>query len=242
MRCISPVLVLRSVVLASVLMVAACGSDGPDDAAPSTSVEADGDSATTEATPDDTSDDSAAPDTTTIADDTTTTTEAQAEPSEDEVGDLCAAYLQSITIGTVDEGIAGLTEILGADAPSGVQDALDTLRDPDGDIEGFFAAQNSLDGYVLPICRGRFSTSIVPAADNAAAAEAFVTAVRDGDLAAAEKLAPTNVIVGFDWNGFPGATWDVDAAIGTVTMLLEPTVTVFCQLNNGAIEACVFGE
>ncbi len=243
MQRISPVLFFRSAALAAVLVLSACGSDA-EDAAPTTVSETDNTSGTTTST-----DETIAETTTTESavttvsiDDETTTTALAAEEPEDEIGILCSAYLQSISFGTVDEGLDTLTSILGPDAPSGVQGALETLRNPNGDVEGFFAAQNSIDGYVLPICRDRFSSAIVPAADDAAAADGFLAAVRDGDLAAAERLAPTNVIVGFDWNGFPDATSDFSADNSTVTMLLEPTVTVFCQLAGGAVEFCAFGE
>ncbi len=229
--------------LASVLVIAACGSSSDNAAETTLDTQTDEGAATTETPDDGEQPDTTEPAVTTVAvDDDSTTTEAPAEAPEDEVGVLCAAYLDSISFGTVDQGLETLKQILGADAPGGVQAALDTLQNPDGDIEGFFAAQNSLDGYVLPICRDLFSASIVPAADDAAAADAFVAAVRDGDLAAAQRLAPTNVIVSFDWNGFPDATSDFSADNGTVSMLLEPTVTVFCQIANGAVEACAFGE
>lgn len=243
MHRISPVLFFRSVALASALALSACGSDAEDTALSTT--EADSASETTassSAPSEDASTTEPAVTTVAIEDDTTTTTAPAPEEPDDEIGNLCSAYLQSISFGTVDEGLETLSTILGPDAPSGVQTALETLRNPNGDIEGFFAAQNSIDGYVLPICRDRFSSAIVPAADDDAAASAFLVAVRDGDLAAAERLAPTNVIVGFDWNGFPDATADFSADNSTMTMLLEPTVTVFCQLAGGAVEFCAFGE
>lgn len=247
MQSISPVFVFRSVAMSSVLLLAACGSSA-DDAAETTTPDtvADEAPATTDAPADEVTEADTAttePAVTTIAvSDETTTSEEPIEEPEDEVGLLCSAYLDSISFSTVDEGLATLTELLGPDAPSGVQAALDTLRNPSGDIEGYFAAQNSLDGYVLPICRERFAAAIVPAVDDAAAADGFLAAVRDGDLAGAERLAPTNVIVSFDWNGFPDATSEFSADNSTVTMLLEPTVTVFCQIADGAVEACAFGE
>ncbi len=249
MRRISPVLVFRSVALATVWTLAGCGSSAEDATPPSTTAAADDTEATsttdstdnngtTEVSTDVTTDEPVDAE----AEADTTTTEAGGEEPDDEVGLVCSAYLDSISFGTIDQGVAALTELLGPDAPSGVQEALDTLRNPDGDIEGYFAAQNSIDGYVLPICRDRFAAAIVPAADDAAAADQFVAAVRDGDLASAGRLAPTNVIVSFDWNGFPDATSQFSADNSTVTMLLEPTVTVFCQMAGGAVEACAFGE
>ncbi len=161
---------------------------------------------------------------------------------ESDVGTTCAAYLASITPSTYDQGLAELAAILGPDAPSGIQAAFATLQNPDNDVEAFFAAQNSIDGYVLPICEGRFRSTIVPEADNATAADAFVGALRDGDRGRAERLAPTNVIVQFDWTGYPEATADFDADNSTLSLVLEPTVTVFCQLDGGAVEFCAFGE
>lgn len=252
MQSISPVFVFRSTALACVLLLAACGSSA-DEAADTTTVDTTAeDTTTTTATVEadaDAPEDEAEPTATTESDvttvaisDDTTTTEMPTEEPDDDIGILCSAYLDSINFSTVDQGLDDLTELLGADAPSGVQAALETLQNPNGDIEGFFAAQNTVDGYVLPICRERFAAAIVPADDDAAAADAFVASVRDGDLAAAERLAPTNVIIGFDWNGFPDATSEFSADNSTVTMLLEPTVTVFCQIADGAIEACAFGE
>lgn len=244
MQCISPVFVFRSAALASALLLAACGSDAQDDAAPTTTADTSADDATATTEGADAPEDNAESVTTdsAVTTDETTTTEAPAEEPDDDVARLCTAYLDSITFGTVDIGLEALVEIMGPDAPSGVQGALDTLAHPEGDIEGFFAAQNSVDGYILPICRDRFAASIVPAADDAAAADEFVAAIRDGDLVGAEMLAPTNVITSFDWNGFPDATWNFDADNSTVSMLLEPTVTVFCQIADAAIEACAFGE
>lgn len=247
MQCISPVFVFRSAALSSALLLAACGSDAPDDAAPTTTVETSADDSTATTDGADAPEDNAEPVTTeaavtTVAVEEDTTTEVSIEEPNDDVARVCNAYLDSITFGTVDIGLEALIEIMGPDAPSGVQSALDTLANPEGDIEGFFAAQNSVDGYILPICRDRFAATIVPAADDAAAADEFVAAIRDGDLAGAEMLAPTNVITSFDWNGFPDATWNFDADNGTVSMLLEPTVTVFCQISGAAIEACAFGE
>ena len=255
MQRISPVLVFCTAALAAGLALSACSDDG-DEATSSSTVAAeeaatttlaDDDTATTESSSAESSDAEASTDESTTTapstdDEDTATTEAPAEEPADEVGALCDAYLESISIDTAEEGLATLTEILGPDAPSGVQLALETLRDPAGDIEGFFAAQNSVDGYVLPICRDRFSRSIVPAADDAAAADSFLAAVRDGDVAGAEQLAPTNVIVSFDWNGFPDATSEFSVDNSTMTMVLEPTVTVFCQIDNGAVEFCAFGE
>ena len=248
MHGISPVLVFRSVAFASLLGLASCGTSAEETAPTTETTNAADTSATTEPADDDNSEETSAPDTsepdiTTVSvEPDSTTTEATREEPTDEVALVCSAYLDSISFGTLDEGLDALQDILGSDAPSGVQEALETLQNPDGDIEGFFAAQNSVDSYVLPICRDRFAASIVPAADDAAAAEAFVASIRDGDLAAAEMLAPSNVIVSFDWNGFPDATSEFSADNSTVTMLLEPTVTVFCQIADGAIEACAFGE
>jgi len=245
MQRISPVSFLRTVALASVFVLPACGSDS-DRAAPATVTEGDisaTTTATTEAAVAEPVSETTQQEVTTVAVDEETTTSAELiEEPDDEIGILCSAYLQSISFGTVDEGLATLTDLLGDEAPIGVQAALETLENPAGDIEGFFAAQNSIDGYVLPICRDRFTGAIVPAADDTAAADAFLAAVRDGDLAAAERLAPTNVLVGFDWNGFPDATSEFDADNGTATLFLEPTVAVFCQIAGGAVEFCAFGE
>ncbi len=178
---------------------------------------------------------------TTATTDTTTDTTSGEEP-DDEVGALCSAFLASVTPGTYEQGFAELASILGADAPVGVQEALDTLQDPGDDVEAFFRARNSIDGYVLPICEQRFRSSIVPEADNPTAATAFIDALRNGDRSSAERLAPTNIVVQFDWSGYPEMTANADPDNATLSMVLEPTVTVFCQLDGGSIEFCAFGE
>lgn len=248
---ISPVAFFRACAVACALVMAGCSSG--DDAASSTTTAADSAvtttspaAATTDAPePTDNAEQAGTTDqeiTTVAVDDDSGSDNEASEESDDEIRVVCAAYLDSISFGTVDEGLTVLTDILGADAPPGVQDALGILRDPEGDIEGFFAAQSTVDGYVLPICREQFTAAIVPAATDAEAASAFLAAVRDGDLAAAERLAPVNIIVSFDWNGFPDAIADFNPDESAVTMLLEPTVTVLCQLADGAVETCAFGE
>lgn len=231
-------------VLFLLLGLAACG--GSDEAATTTGPETTVEASTTENS--DTTDtteagDAAGTTDTTESSDTTApeTTEAGEEPSDD-VTTTCAAYIASITPSTYDQGLAELAAILGPDAPSGIQDAFNTLQNPNNDVEAFFAAQNSIDGYVLPICEGRFRSTIVPEADNAIAADAFVSAVRSGDRGGAERLAPTNVVVQFDWAGYPETTANFEADNSTLSLVLEPTVTVFCQLDGGAVEFCAFGE
>ncbi len=230
-------------VLVFLLVLAACSSDDESADAPGASettvtTAAAETSTTGPATAD-------ADETTTTADETSTSETTEGEPQEepdDEVGLLCSSYLASITPPSFGEGLVDLAELLGDDAPPGVLDAIDTLQEPNDDIEAFFAAQNTIDGYVLPICRERFSSAIVPAADNATAADEFLAAVRSGDRSSAERLAPDNVIVLFDWDGYPDATGDFSPDNSTFSMLLEPTVTVFCQLDGGAVEFCAFGE
>lgn len=248
MRCTTPVLVFRSLALASMLALAACGDDA-DDAAPTTTQDAE--TTTTEVVD---VDGDTSTETTAAAETTTTTTEAEAETTTettaasddeepiDDVAALCSAYLESLTPAGFDSGLDALAELLGDDAPSGVLGAIDTLQDPDNDIEAFFSARNSIDGYVLPICDERFRSGIVPEADNATAAAAFIDALRDGDRTGAERIAPTNVVVQFDWVGYPEIQANVDDDNATINMILEPTVTAFCQLDAGAIEFCAFGE
>lgn len=180
--------------------------------------------------------------TTTEASEEEPVTSSTAETTEDDVEQLCTAYLDSINPTTFDQGLAGLAAVLGSDAPSGVLGAIDTLQNPADDVEAFFAARNSIDNYVLPVCEQRFRSSITPRADDAAAADAFIAAVRNGDRNAGEGLAPTNVVVQFDWAGYPESTADFNSDNSTLTMVLEPTVSVFCQLSGGAVEFCAFSE
>lgn len=233
MHRIAPVLVLLLVGVASCSSdpdeslatsePAAISSDTTDSTVPSTS---------TIETADTSNDDSAS----------TSSETAPSDGSDVEIELLCASYLASITPPRFGDGLAGLAEVLGDDAPAGVLDAIDTLSNPEGDIEAFFTAQNTIDVYVLPICRVGFSSKIVPAGDDATAAELFLTAVKSGDRAGAERLAPDNVVAPFDWGGYPDATSDFSADNSTFTMLLEPTVTVFCQVDAGVIEFCAFSE
>lgn len=236
MRRIAPVLVF-------LIALAGCSSD--DD--PATAAEVSEPTTTADAAPTtgDVTPTTTAATATTAADTTTvpdTTETAPQEAPDNEISLLCSSYLASITPGTFDEGTADLAELLGADAPAGVLDAIDTLKDPNNDIEAFFTAQNTINGYVLPICRARFSSTIEPAADDASAADQFLTAVIVGDRAGAERVAPDNVVVQFDWRGYPDATSNFSPDNSTFSMLLEPTVTVFCQVDGGAIEFCAFGE
>ena len=246
MRSLLPM--FRYALITVAILVASGCSSSDDDATATTTAEAsttvadDDEGATTEP---------AAETTTTVADDTessetTETTEDATDTStdstDDEVGVLCSAYLESLLPAGFDSGLSTLAEVLGDDAPPGVLDAIDTLQNPDNDIEAFFSARNSIDGYVLPVCNDRFRSGIVPAVDNTAAAETFVDALRTGDRTVAERLAPTNVVVQFDWSGYPDLAADVADDATTMSMILEPTVTVFCQLDGGAVEFCAFGE
>lgn len=241
MRRMSPVSILWVALIAVIAVGCSSDSESTTTTVAQTDTTASQEAAeTTQATPETTAGEA----TVGGSDATDTTVEPVSDPAADnaEVIAVCDAYVESISFGTIESGLDKLIGILGPDAPPGVQSALDTLVEPEGDIEGYFQAQNTVDGYVLPICRDRFSASIVPASDDAAAADQFLGAIRDGDRPAAERLAPTNVIVSFDWNGFPDATADFSPDNSTVSMLLEPTVTVFCQLSAGAVESCSFGE
>lgn len=230
--------------LVMLLLLAGC-ANGDDIAATTSTVVSDTDvPETTASSIDDTTEptEDAPPTEETTTTDTAEPDTTEAGQSLDEIGLLCTAYLDSISPSSFDQGLSGLAELLGDDAPSGVLGAIDTLQNPDNDVEAFFQAKNSIDSYVLPICEQRFRSGIIPLADDASAADAFVNAVRDGDRASAEGLAPTNVIVQFDWAGYPQTTADFNSDNSTLSLVLEPTVTVFCQLAGGAVEFCAFGE
>lgn len=238
---------IASLLIAALLVVACSNSD---EAATTTTTGTVADSGSAAVTTEPSGLGSEATDTGQPGRDEPTTTEPSGEepiPTEstepiEGVEPLCSAYLDSITPSTVDAGLAELVSILGDDAPSGVLSALDTLQNPGDDVEAFFQARNSIDTYVLPVCQSIFRRGITPRPDNASAAGVFVAAVTDGDRAAAESVAPTNVIVQFDWEGYPLTTSDYNADNFTLTMELEPTVSVFCQLASGAIEFCAFSE
>lgn len=239
MRRIAPLLV-------ALLILVACG-DSDEEASP-TSTTIDSTEVDVETTDSQGVDTGSAEDPGTTVQPTTTeaaTPESEttaAPPTENEVALLCSAYLDVLVPSRFDQGLAGLSELLGEDAPAGVLDAIDVLQDAENDVESFFRARNSIDGYVLPVCEQQFTSAVTPLADDATAADTFVAAVRDGDRLAAEGLAPTNVIVQFDWVGYPQLTADFEPDNTTLSMVLEPTVTVFCQLAGGAIEFCAFGE
>lgn len=240
---------IAPVVVFALLLAACGGSDGETEAGLTTTTA----ETTTQAPPVDDTDDS--------VDDTTTTTTTEVEASStetppsteaagdgeaagDEIATLCDAYLRSINPSTLEAGLDEMAAVLGPDAPPGVQAAIEVLTgsEPAG-IEEFFAARDSIDGYVLPVCRDRFAVGLEAAADSGLASQLFYEAVKSGDLAAAERLAPDNVVVQFDWDGYPTASTspysDVDGSFG---MVLEPTVTVFCRAASGLIESCAFGE
>lgn len=226
-----------------VILAAACsggGSDGDNTALETAPV-----TATTLATTStaDSTTTSAADTTTTTGDvpDETTTTEPATEV--DELAAVCGAYLQTLSPREVDAGFSSLEALFGTDAPAAVQDALAILRSGAGDIEDFYGARDSLDSYVLPICDARFRANLQPAASTEEAATAFFDAIVSGDRAAAERVAPTNIITSFDWLGYPDATTSgYNDVNGSLNMLLEPTVTVFCRAAGGIIDSCAFGE
>ena len=186
--------------------------------------------------------------TTTAVDSAVSTTEAidPIEPpdAEPEPAMVCDAYLRSITPGHYDDGLNELIRVVGTDAPTLVLDAFADLTGPPvGGIESFYAARDAIDEYVLPLCSDQFAASVTPAESSAFAADLFFAAVVQGDEDQASRLAPSNVVVQFEWPGFPDANTtgysDVD---GSFSMTLEPTVTVFCRASGGVVSFCAFGE
>ncbi len=224
------------------VLAAACTDDGGEvatDDTPTTTAVAE---ETTITTAEATTTEAPAEETTTTeapVEEETTTTEA----AVDETAAVCDAYLTFLTPATLEAGIDSLVEILGADAPPGVQAGLDTLATGGGDdIEAYFEAVNNVEGYVRPICAERFAADVIPSPDAATAANQFLFAVMVGEEPVAQTLATADVVVQFDWNGYPDATMNFNDQNDTFTMILEPTVTVFCEVNNNVVNRCAFGE
>ncbi|MFT7597687.1 MAG: hypothetical protein ACI8TP_000607 [Acidimicrobiales bacterium] len=160
-----------------------------------------------------------------------------------DVIELCDAYLFYLGFSQTGD----LAAALGDDAPVGLLAAIETLNDPDADIEDIFAAQASLSGYVTPVCRTRWDRGLDPAASNTAAVGTFFLALTTGDEAAAEPIAPDDVRAQFDlWVPIPDGELDTPSLSygggDSFNMLLAPTVTVFCQVSDGVVTSCAFGE
>lgn len=238
---IVPVFALRSAAAAVVLALAACGSDATQVAESAPTVVT-GESSTTagsttEPTTTEPTTTEQATTTESPVEETTTTTE-----SVDEVAMLCDAYLRYLVPSTVDAGVSQMTELLGADVPPGVSDALALLTSGTDDIEAFFEARASIEGYVRPICAARFIAGRTPASSAEDAATDFHSTVVAGNEEAARRFVADDVLVQFDWQGYPGATVNFSPDNDTFSMVLAPTVTVFCEVNNGIVDRCAFGE
>ncbi len=245
----------RSIVtlLAASLALAACG--GSDEAATdetSTTVQV-----TTALAETTTTSEEGADETTTTASTTTTTESTTTAPpaeeddeddtdeSGDDAAELCDAYLGLVSTG--DTG--ALAAAIGEPAPPGVLDALAVLDSGDAEIDLIFEASDNLRAYVEPVCRDRWDADLEPAASNDAAAETFFAALVDGDRGAAADVAPDDVLAQF--GDFEPLTPDADVGspalfaepgVDNFTMLLAPTVTVFCTLDQGVVIFCGFGE
>lgn len=158
---------------------------------------------------------------------------------------VCNAYISWVR----NDGLDDLEAELGADAPVGVSDAIDTLQDPDADIDDIFTAIDSIDGYVKPICRTRWDNDLEPAESNEEAVNLLFESIVAGEEAAVGGIAPDDVIAAFDpWEpleddpdtGAPSLSYTVGE--DSFNMLLAPTVTVFCEVDGGVITSCAFGE
>ncbi len=163
-----------------------------------------------------------------------------------EVIELCNAYLTYLLDSREVDAVA---DALGSNAPVGVLAAIETLQDPDADFfDEVLPAQESLSGYVVPICRTRWDRGLVPGGDNSAVAEKFFEELIAGNEAGAELIAPDDVRAVFS----PWEPIAADPQVGspsfsytggdTFNMLLGPTITVSCTIADGIVTSCGFGE
>jgi hypothetical protein len=169
-------------------------------------------------------------------------------PIEPEAGDegatLCDAYLSYLRVGDT----SALEEALGADVPPRLITAIEVLNASDVDYLDILQAGDSLSDYVSPVCRDRWDETLAPAASDAEAVDALFTAIVAGDESGAIAISPADVRAIFE----PWAPTEPDADLGAAqllydegagdfVMLLKPTVSVFCTINEGIVTSCAYG-
>ncbi len=161
-----------------------------------------------------------------------------------DVIELCNAYLVFLSVFDLTDLIAAL----GTDAPSGVLAALDTMQDPDAFFEDILAAGQTVQDYVAPVCRVRWDRGLEPGGINADVVDLFFTALVAGEEVEVTTIAPDDVRALFSpWTpieddpdlGPPSYTYDGG---DTFFMLLGPTISVACSIDDGIVTSCGFGE
>lgn len=161
-----------------------------------------------------------------------------------DVIELCNAYL--VYLSAFD--LTDLIVALGTDAPSGVLAALDTLQDPDAFFEDILAAADILRGYVTPVCRDRWDQGLEPGGIDADVVDFFFTVLVAGEEVEATTIAPDDVRALFS----PWTPIEDDPDLGPPSyfydgsdmffMVLGSTITVACDIDDGIVTSCGFGE
>ncbi len=163
-----------------------------------------------------------------------------------DVIELCNAYL---VYRTDTREVVAVADALGPNAPAGVLAALEVLQDPDADFfDEVLPAQDDLASYVEPICQTRWGRGLEPGGDNRFVVEKFFEELVAGNKAGVDLIAPDDVQALFEpWEpieddpelGPPSFSYDGGDSFN---MLLGPTITVFCTIENGIVTSCGFGE
>ncbi len=171
----------------------------------------------------------------------TSTTDPTASP---EVAALCDAYLAWVNAfdgHDYEDDIDALEALLGPDAPPGLTAAFETLRDPGAYFEDVTSAEVSVTSYVRPVCARRFVEGVTPAVGNLEALETLLAAIIAGDRESASVIAATDVMARLEpWEPWPESAGEVTG--DTLSALLAPTITLYCEAGDGIVTLCAFGE
>lgn len=241
---------LLPVSLALVLLGAACsGGDEAADSATGTTAAAataaqNGNGAEAETTSSTSADQGETAPEETAPDETAPNETASDETDEGDVAALCDGYLTYVATRNVDD----LAAQLGSTAPPEVAAALDLVQSDDVRFLDLLNAVESLRDYVAPICRSRWDEDLVPAATDQDAVDGFFNALVEGDRSAAANVAPDDVIATFEpWEPIEpdpdlGPASLLYEGGGDFSMLLGPTLSVFCEVEGAIVTNCLFGE
>ncbi len=179
----------------------------------------------------------------------TTTPQTSPTPTADptdspEVAALCDAYLAWVNAfdgHDYEDDIDALEALLGPDAPPGLTAAFETLRDPGAYFEDVTSAEVSVTSYVRPVCARRFVEGVTPAVGNLEALETLLAAIIAGDRESASVIAATDVMARLEpWEPWPESAGEVTG--DTLSALLAPTITLYCEAGDGIVTLCAFGE
>lgn len=161
---------------------------------------------------------------------TTTTTSTTLPP---DFAALCNGYLVLLRSGDPEPLRAALED-------PGLEADLETMMSTEGEFEAIAGAALRVEEAVVGRCADRYSLGTTPAADDAAALQAFLEALADGDQEAAEQVAWANVVAQFTW-----ATQDAGAIVidgSTASMPIGPNRVVVCRAEGAVVVACRYQD